>query len=287
MAEPIDTVAEFRDRLRELIVQDERSQSAFAADAGIDRSTLSQLLSTGNRRLPRVETLVAISEAAGVSVDWLLGLSSEGPIRTDILHESLAVSRNELSPLDEALIGWFQESIGSKVRYVPATIPDLLKTEAVIRHEVARKPTVRPEQKMDVAEAPLEVAHAPGSDIECCNSVQAVEGFARGGDIWETLHVKLRIAQLDQMIEMCEELYPSFRWFLYDARQRYSGAVTIFGLDRAVVYLGRMYIVLNGATHVREFVDQFDDLIRAAVVQPPDVPDLLRGLRAELISGRG
>lgn len=281
-----DVLTGFRERLREVLDTAGRSQSAFAADIGIDRSTLSQLLSAQNRRLPRAETLIAISRAAGVSADWLLGLSNEGPIRADILHEVLAVSRTELSPLDEALIGWFQESIGSKVRYVPATLPDLLKTEAVIRHEVARYVTIRPEQKMDVAQAPRAVAHARGTDFECCNSIQALEGFARGSDIWRTLDKKHRIAQLDHMIDMCEDLYPGFRWFLYDGRQRYAGAVTIFGLQRAVLYLGQMYIVLNSAAHVLEFVDQFDGLIRAAVVQPPDVPDLLRNLRDEVASTR-
>lgn len=279
-----DVLVGFRSRLRELLDSTARTQSTFAADAGIDRSTLSQLLSPRNRRLPRAETLVAISRAAGVSVDWLLGLSSAGPIRADILHEVLSVSRTELSPLDEALIGWFQESIGSKVRYVPSTLPDLLKTEAVIRHEVARYATIRPEQKMDVAEAPRAVAHAPGTDFECCNSIQALEDFARGNDIWRSLDKELRIAQLDHMIDLARDLYPGFRWFLYDGRQRYSGAITIFGLRRAVLYLGQIYIVLNSEAHVLELIHQFDGLIRAAVVQPPDVPDLLRRLRDEAIA---
>ncbi len=30
------------------------------------------------------------------------------------------------------------------------------------------------------------------------------------------------------------------------------------------------------------FVEQFDDLVRAASTQPPDVPQLLRRLRAEV-----
>ena len=282
MSDRRDDLAGFRQRLGQVVDQSGMTQSAFAASAAIDRSTLSQLMSTSNRRLPRLETLVAIAVEAGVSVDWLLGLSSEGPMRTDIVREELSLSSNRLSPLDEALIGWYRESEGAKIRYVPATLPDLLKSEAVIRHEVACYATTRPEQKMETAVAPLELAHASGTDVEACNSIQALEGFARGGDIWGTLDPSLRLAQLDRMIELCEELYPSFRWFLYDARQRYAGAVTIFGRTRVVLYLGRIYIVLNSEQHVLEFVDQFDDLIRAAVVQPPDVPDLLRNLRTEL-----
>ena len=282
MASQIELVNRFRERLGELVADTRQSRSDFAADAGIDRSTLSQLLSSRNRRLPRVETLAAIAESSAVSVDWLLGLSHGGPARADIVHEEFALNLDELSPLDEAWIEWHEQSAGSKVRTLPASLPDLLKTEAVIRHEVQRYTTVRPEQRIETATAPLELARASGSDLECCNSIQAIEGLARGWDVWGSLEHRHRVAQLDQMIELCEELYPTFRWFLYDGRQRYSAAVTVFGLDRAVLYLGQMYLVLNNRNHVMTFVKHFDDLIRASVVQPPGVPNLLRKLRSEI-----
>ena len=193
-----------------------------------------------------------------------------------------ALNLDELSSLDEAWIEWHEQSAGSKVRTLPASLPDLLKTEAVIRHEVQRYATIRPEQRIETATAPLELARAPGTDLECCNSIQAIEGFARGWDVWGSLEHRHRVAQLDRMIEMCEELYPTLRWFLYDGRQRYSTSVTIFGLDRAVLYLGQMYLVLNNRNHVTTFVRHFDDLIRVSVVQPPGVPNLLRKLRAEI-----
>ncbi len=282
MASQTELVNSFRERLGELVADTGQSRSDFAADAGIDRSTLSQLLSSRNRRLPRVETLAAIAEASAVSVDWLLGLSHGGPARADIVHEEFALNLDELSPLDEAWIEWHEQSAGSKVRSLPASLPELLKTEAVIRHEVQRYTTIRPEQRIETATAPLELARAPGSDLECCNSIQAIEGFARGWDVWGSLEHRHRVAQLDWMIELCEELYPTFRWFLYDSRQRYSAAVTVFGLDRAVLYLGQMYLVLNNRNHVMTFVKHFDDLIRASVVQPPGVPNLLRKLRSEI-----
>ena len=282
MASQIDLVNRFRDRLRELVADTGQSRSDFAADAGIDRSTLSQLLSNRNRRLPRVETLAAIAEASAVSVDWLLGLAHGGPSRADIVHEEFALNLDELSPLDEAWIEWHEQSAGSKIRTLPASLPDLLKTEAVIRHEVQRYATIRPEQRIETSTAPLELARAPGSDLECCNSIQAIEGFARGWDVWGSLEHRHRVAQLDRMIELCEELYPTFRWFLYDGRQRYATSITVFGLDRAVLYLGQMYLVLNNRNHVMTFVKHFDDLIRVSVVQPPGVPRLLRKLRSEI-----
>lgn len=274
----------FRDRVEQVIAERGGGKGAFAAAAGVDRSTLSQLLSPTNRRLPRVETLVAIAGAAGVSVDWLLGLSHDGPVRTEVVKEERGVARHDLSAADEAFIGWYADAAaqGTKVRYVPSSLPDLLKTGAVIRHEVARYATTRPEQKMETAQARLALARAAGSDVECCNSLQAIEGFVRGEDMWATLDVRRRVEQLDHMIGLCEELYPRFRWHLYDTRQRYAAAVTVFGRDRAVLYLGQMYLVVTGDDHVLAFVEQFDDLVRAAVVHPPEVPRLLRRLRAEL-----
>jgi transcriptional regulator with XRE-family HTH domain len=277
-----DDLSRFRERLALLLRESGRTQSEFARQSGVDRSTLSQLLAPQNRRLPRVETLLAVARASNASVDWLLGLSHDGPARTDIVREQLALTRDELAPIDESLIGWYREAAGNKVRYVPSSLPDLLKTGPVIRHEVARYATTRPEQKMGTAAARLALARAPGSDVECCNSIQAIEGFARGEEIWASLDRRRRAEALDHMIELTEELYPMFRWFLYDSRQRYAAPVTVFGLQRVVLYLGQMYMVLTSEEHVLAFVRQFDDLIRAATVQPPDVPRLLRRLRAEL-----
>jgi len=61
------TVESFRARVLELIECSNESRSAFATRVGMDRSTLSQLLSAGNDRLPRVENVVAIARAEQVS----------------------------------------------------------------------------------------------------------------------------------------------------------------------------------------------------------------------------
>lgn len=282
MKQRIESLDLFRTRLAILLDEDGRSQSAFATAVGVDRSTISQLLSKENHRLPRVETLMALTGESGASIDWLLGRSNEGAVGTDILREELTLGRNELSPLDEALIGWFEESIGMRVRYVPSTIPDLIKTDAVIRHEFARSATATAEQKIEIAGAPLGAARAPGSDMDCCNSIQSLEGFARGEGIWQSLPVTQRLEQLDQMIALSDELYPSFRWYLFDSRQQYGAAMTVFGLQRVVLYLGQTYLVLTGREHLLAFIDQFDELIRGAVVQPPEVPTFLRSLRSEI-----
>ena len=146
-----DFLHAFRDRLAGVIVKSGLSRAAFARQVGMDRSTLSQLLSAGNDRLPRVESLVAIASTQRVSLDWLLGLTEEGYLGADIVHEQTSIERDARSPTDERLVNWHQEAIGYKIRYVPATLPDLLKTESVIRYELDRYETTRPEQMIQTA----------------------------------------------------------------------------------------------------------------------------------------
>jgi len=272
----------FRERLGEVIATSGLRQSRFATECAIDRSTLSQLLSPGNRRLPRVETLTRIAETHQVSIDWLLGLTHGGSMQAEMMREQTSFAMNALAPNDERLIEWFGEAVGYKVRYVPQTLPDLLKTEAVIRHELDHSVASRPEQKMETAAVRLAWTRSAGSDLECCSSVQSLESFARGEGMWRTLPLAHRRDQLEQIVRLAEELYPTFRWFLFDGLQRYAVPITIFGPQRAAIYLGQMYLVLTSTDHVRTLTAHFDDLIRGAVVQPPDVASAARRLLSEL-----
>jgi transcriptional regulator with XRE-family HTH domain len=273
----------FRDRLTRAIADSGLSRSAFAAAVGLDRSTLSQLLSPDSDRLPRLETLIAIGQTAQVSIDWLLGLSQQGSMRADILAEEASIERDAPLPTDARLMAWHAEAAGTKIRYVPTTLPDLLKTPAVIRFEFAPSAAVRPERELETSAARLAYQRRPETDMEACCARQSVEGFARGEGLWRALPADRREAALDHMADLVEELYPTFRWFLYDARERFSVPVTIFGPRRAAIYLGGSYYVVNATTHIRALAEHFDDLIRSAVVQPPDVPTLLRDLKRRVV----
>ena len=69
------------------------------------------------------------------------------------------------------------------------------------------------------------------------------------------------------MAKLLEELYPSFRLYLYDARNRYSAPYTVFGSTRAAVYMGGLYLVLNAREPVRTLLRHFDGLVRSAEVE--------------------
>jgi len=277
-----DTVRAFRKRLGEVIARSGLSRSAFAERLGIDRSTLAQVLSPANERLPRAETLAAIATNQQVSVDWLLGLSQEGQIAPAIIEQPFSLEPGGLSPADERLTRWHAEAAGSKIRYVPSTLPDLLKTEELIRYEYRDYVGPIPESRIEAAHARLDNQRRPETDMEVCSSIQSVEGFARGEGIWRRLGVEARRRQIERMIKLVDELYPTFRWYLYDGVLRFSVPLTVFGPKRAAIYVGHMFLVVNSTEHIRVLIQHFDNLVRAASVHPPEISGLLRRLLADL-----
>jgi len=279
-----EIVEVFRERLGEVIRRSGLSRSAFAGEIGLDRSTLSQLMSRDHGRLPRAETIAAIAERAQVSVDWLLGLSQEGQLGADILSQALEleIEPGSGSPADERLKRWHAEAAGYKIRYVPSTLPDLLKSEAVIRYEYQLQDSRLPKVRLEEAERRLAYTRRPETDMEVCSSVQSLAGFARGEGIWSGLPSLDRREQIDRMIRTLDELYPTLRWFLFDGLKSYCVPMTVFGPLRAAIYIGDMYLVLNSTEHIRELTFRFDNLIRAAVVQPRDVVVQLADLRRAL-----
>jgi transcriptional regulator with XRE-family HTH domain len=271
----------FHERLAEAIRRSGLAKGEFAARAGVDRTTLSQLLSASSERLPRLDTVLAVAAAHDLSIDWLVGLSNAGPVEAELIqHTSFAAPGP--SPSDERLLGWLDEAAGSKIRYVPSTLPDLLKSDAVIRFERSGSAGPNAAQTIDTTAARLGWARNPDTEMECCSSVQALRSFARGEGIWARLGVAARKEQLDRMIELTDELYPTFRWFLFDGSRRYAAPVTVFGTQRAALYLGQLYLVLTSLEHVRTLARHFDQIIRQAEVQPTSMTTHLGRLRAQL-----
>src|SRR5262245_49373583 len=108
MAHPAEA-QNFRERLTRIIAQTGLNHAAFARHVGVDRSTLSQLLSDGNDRLPRAETLAAIAKGCRISIDWLLGLSQREQIGAEIVQTALTIETQAHAPFDERFLRWQSE----------------------------------------------------------------------------------------------------------------------------------------------------------------------------------
>ncbi len=273
---------EFRSRLRSVIDRTGLSFAAFARKAGIDRSTLSQLLDSDADRLPRAETLAAIAAGSNVSVDWLLGLSQREEIGAAIIEAVLRIETSQQSPLDDRYVEWLKEAAGFRIKTVPATLPDFLKTEAVLRFEYAPSVSVDAERSLELARARLDFCRRPDTEVEAAVPLQAFQALASGAGIWAGMPASDRRAQLQHAATLYDELYPGVRLYLFDALATFSVPFTVFGQKRTVVYLGDSYLVLNAIEHIRAFAQRFDALIRASVVQPHAARDHIVALAAQV-----
>jgi transcriptional regulator with XRE-family HTH domain len=255
----------FRERLKTLIQRASVTRAAFAQSIGIDRSALTQLLAGQADRLPRADTLRSISERYSVSLDWLLGLSQDEKLAAEI-RPAVEIAEAQGGDEDTLLERWHKEATGYKIRYVPAQVPDLLRTPEVIAYEYSGRAAPSPSWQLRNAEFRLDYNRRPETDMEVCLPRQRLELLAAGEGHWKGLKKEARRAQLDYMAELLEELYPSFRLFLYDQLRTYSIPYTVFGPQRAAIFVGEMYLVLNATEHIRALTRHFDNLIRNAVV---------------------
>ena len=272
-----ETAALFRQRLAQVQAQSGLSQSAFASMIGIDRSALSQLTSGQNPRLPRAETLLALAARFQVSSDWLLGLTDERGQTAQVLN---AVETEQA--LDEenrtAMERWHHEATGQKVRYVPAWLPDLMRTPAVIAFQAASNEQERRRLQRQT-DRRLTVSRMPESDIEMCMPLQTLELFAEGAGNWQGLDADARREQLAHIAATMDELYPAFRMYLFDGRKRFAPPMTIFGYLRAAVYTGDTYLLIRAKSLVRDLAQGFDSHIRHAEIHAHEAASWVRTLR--------
>jgi transcriptional regulator with XRE-family HTH domain len=268
----------FRERLAAIIRRSGLNHAQFARAAGVDRSTLSQLLTAADERLPRGDTVAAIAVSARVSADWLLGLTQREEIGAQLIESVLQIETEASSPADDRFWRWLAEAEGSRVRTVPVSFPDFLKTQAVLRHEYGVSHSTDPERGISAAAARLDLFRRAEANIEACVTVQAMKSFARGEGVWEGLDAEARHAGLASLSALLDELYPRVRIFLFDVAATYSVPFTVFGARRAVIFLGPNYLVFNGSDQIRMLARRFDELIRAAVVQPDEMRGYLKRL---------
>ncbi len=268
----------FRERVTQVLAKRGLSHAEFARRTGLDRSTLSQLLTSPMPRLPRAETLAAIATAAHVSVDWLLGLSQREEVGAEIVDAMIHIEPYLNSPAAPTFLAWLKAAQGSRVCSVPIAMPDLIKTDEVLRLEYASAYAQEGMTPTEAIESQIETLRVQRQPFELCASAQGIRQFARGDGRFARLSPASRREQLDHMLAVAESLYPLLRIHLYDADQVYSVPFTVFGTRRAAVFLGSSYLLLNSAAHIDLFSQRFDDLVRAAIVQPHEFGPWVRAL---------
>ncbi|MEO0544679.1 MAG: helix-turn-helix domain-containing protein [Pseudomonadota bacterium] len=266
----------FRRRLLERLSDSGKNRSELARLAGVDRSTIVQLLNADEPRLPNAHLAASIAQSLAVSVDWLLGVSDRRETAAELLMAGIGLEDAARTPSDEQIIGWHREAVGQKIRHVPATLPDILKTRDLLEWEYGAFRDKTPSQAHDAMEATVTWLESPGSDYEMCVPLHHVRALARGDGYWSGVPENVRREQVQWMAEACDQRYPSLRVYIYDSRELYSAPLTIFGSMLAALYVGKFYMVFRERNQVSALTRHFDHLIREARHEARSAGDVMR-----------
>ncbi|MEM7520786.1 MAG: helix-turn-helix domain-containing protein [Pseudomonadota bacterium] len=269
----------FRLRLLEAMKDKDMSKSALARRTNVDRSTIGQLLKGDQPRMPNAQLAADIAAALGVSVDWLLSLSNRPEPLGDILASAMAVSSAERSSANAAIEAWHRDAIGSKVRHVPASMPEMLKTQDLLDWEYAAAPQATVTQISETATGLFEWLRTGQADYEIALPLHEVTSCAAGTGYYNGLPNDVRRNQLNLMADQCDALFPRLRIFLFDARKMYSSPITVFGNALAILYVGKFYLSLRESQRVTAVTEHFDWLVRGCEVDARDVAAYLRAFR--------
>ena len=271
----------FRVRLSEAMKLRGLSQSALARETGVDRSTVSQILGPGTR-LPNAQLAADCAAVLGISADWLLGLTDRPEPLADLLATSLSITEAPRALIDQRIFDWHREAAGYKIRHVPATLPDMLKTREMVQWEYEPQLGRTAEQAIGAFEDRLAWMRGARSDYEIAMPLHELEAFAQGTGYYAGLPPDVRRGQLEQLTTLADQLYPSLRLYLFDARRVFSAPVTVFGPLLAVVYLGRHYLAFRDTARVESMTQHFDWLVKEAAFGARETAAHLGSLRGSL-----
>lgn len=270
----------FRNRLTQALADKAMSQAALARAVGADRSTVSQLLTGDGARMPNAQLVAEVALALGVSSDWLLGLSDRPEPAADQVAKAVVMTGAERALLDDTIFGWHREAAGYKIRHVPAALPDMLKTDAVLAWEYASSLGASPDQAIRASRERLDWMQGARSDYEIAFPMHEIECFAAAEGYYRGLPAALRREQIAHLAALHGQLYPTLRVHLYDARRLFSAPVTIFGPLNAVIYMGRNYVSFRDPARIEVLTAHFDVLVREAEVPSRQFPNELGRLSA-------
>lgn len=272
----------FRKRLAQAMQMASMTQTGLARAIRVDRSTISQLLSGDGARLPNAHVVGECAAELRVSADWLLGLSDRPESAADLMAINLSVTAAPRALVDQQIFDWHKEAAGYKIRHVPAGLPDMVKTRDVLEWEYRPHLGRTTDQAIGASEDRLQFMRNARSDYEIALPLHEIQCFARAEGYYADLPAELRLAQIDQLIALYDQLYPSLRLHLFDARRVFSAPITVFGPLLAVLYIGRNYIAFRDSERVQAFSQHFDNLVREATVSDREIVGHLRMLRAQI-----
>lgn len=270
------TASVLQRRLQQAFAETGLTLTSFADQCGIDRSGLSQLLSSKSFRIPRGDTLAQLATALNVSSDWLLGLSEDRATGAQLLAHALNNQATTDEPIEATWLAWHQAAQHEKKRYVPAYgFPSQFETEDVLLHIfeplIGRKKTLQSQ-----AATTKDTDDLLLRDYETCWANHDLDSFVSGTGFWHGLSAAKRRKQLEVLATALDSLYPDYKLYIFDSHKILPLPLAVFGRQRATIYCNNNYLVFNQAPHIDFLIAYFNKLVRHAVVQPDQAATYIR-----------
>ena len=117
--------------------------------------------------------------------------------------------------IDETIFGWHQEAAGYKIRHVPATLPDMLKTREMLAWEYEPQLGRTAEQAIGASEDRLRLDARGALGLRDRPAAARDHAFARAEGYYAGLPATIRRAQLDRLHRPSRSALPRAAAYLF------------------------------------------------------------------------
>ena len=147
----------------------------------------------------------------------------------------------------------------------------MLKTRQMLEWEYRPHLGRTTDQAIGASQDRLELMRKLQSDFEIALPLHELQSFAKAEGYYSGLPRDIRLAQLDHIKSLYQQLYPTLRLHLFDARRVFSAPVTVFGPLLAVLYIGQNYIAFRDKDRIQTISRPFDGLVREVAISDREI----------------
>jgi transcriptional regulator with XRE-family HTH domain len=217
------------------------SPAELSRRTGISKAAISNAMSEKNPKIPNLHTLYLIAKTLGRSLDYLVGNTFE----FDTDKQSLAVEfyANAFLP-DNKIYESVAISDDSLYRvYICDTIPEFIKTEAVLKCELGQRPELSDYvERMKILKDNLLKSHMSGlflCDMSILHQLLSLTGLYRN------LTLEDQRTQIDQLINYTKSVFPKVTGYAVDYRSFDISTAYLYGHDKIVSFQHGGYLLCS------------------------------------------
>lgn len=238
------------------------SPAELSRRTGISKAAISNAMSEKNPKIPNLHTLYLIAKTLGRSLDYLVG----NTIQFETNRQSLAVEfySNAFLP-DNKVYESVAIADDSLYRvYICDTIPEFIKTEAVLRCEIGQRSSLNAYiEKMKVLKGKLLQSNMAGlflCDMSVLHQLLSLTGLYRN------LKLEDQRAQIDQFMNYTQSVFPKVTGYAVDYRSFDISTAYLYGHDKIVSFQHGGYFFYSSNVLTTQLHDRIKSATQAGVL---------------------